>query len=170
METGETSQACGQTEPRAEHRWPQRLVGEWTFEGEAAMAPGTAPERFLGAERGRPIGGLWIQAEGQGEMPGGGAATTLTTLGYDPRRKRYVGTFIASMMTHLWIYDGALDAAARILTLDAEGPDMAVEGKLDKYQDVTELKSDNHRLLTSRVLSAGGTWATIMTAHYRRRV
>ena len=61
-------------------------------------------------------------------MPGGGPATTLMTLGYDPEKKRFVGTWIGSMMTHLWIYDGALDAAGKVLTLDAEGPSFAGDG------------------------------------------
>jgi hypothetical protein len=54
-------------------------------------------------------------------MPGG-AATTMMTLGYDPHRKRYVGTWIGSMMTHLWVYGCELDASERVLTLNAEGP------------------------------------------------
>ena len=44
------------------------------------------------------------------------------TLGYDPVQKRFVGTFIGSMMTHMWIYNGTLDAAGKVLTLDTEGP------------------------------------------------
>ena len=43
--------------------------------------------------------------------------TTLMTLGYDPRKKRFVGTFVGSMMTNLWIYDGELDKDERVLTL-----------------------------------------------------
>jgi Protein of unknown function (DUF1579) len=117
----------------------------------------------------RSLGGLWILAEGQGEMPGGGSATTLMTLGYDPQKKRYVGTWIGSMMTHLWVYDGALDATARVLALDTEGPDMAGEGKLAKYQDVIELKSDDHRVLTSHRLGDDGKWHWIMTANYMRK-
>ena len=154
METRGTNQECApKAEPQKEHRWLEKLVGEWTFEGEATMAPDKPPEKFRGIERVRSIGGLWIQAEGQGEMPGGGgAATTITTLGYDPHRKRFVGTFVASMMTHLWLYDGSLDAAERVLTLDTEGHDMSAEGKMAKYQDVIE--SDDHRVLRSRVLPA----------------
>ncbi len=171
METKKkTTQECGmQAEPQREHRWLQKLVGEWTFEGEATMTPGTPPEKFTGTESVRPIGDLWIQAEGQGEMPGGGAATSITTLGYDPHRKRYVGTFVASMMTHLWVYDGALDAAERVLTLDTEGPDMVAEGKMTKAQDVIELRTDDHRVLRSRMLGQDGKWHEIMTAHYRRK-
>ena len=156
-------------EPQKEHQWLQRLVGEWTYETEATIEPGKPPEKATGTESVRSLGGLWILAEGQGEMPGGGAATTLMTLGYDPRKKRYVGTWIGSMMTHLWVYDGALDAAGRVLTLESEGPGMAAEGKMAKYRDVIELKSDDHRVLTSHVLGDDGKWHAFMTAHYRRR-
>ena len=53
----------------------------------------------------------------------------IMTLGYDPQKKRYVGTWIGSMMTHLWVYDGALDAAGKVLTLDAEGPAWPATGR-----------------------------------------
>ena len=93
----------------------------------------------------------------------------ILTLGYDPSRKRFVGTWVGSMMTHLWVYDGALDAAGTVLTLDAEGPGFADKGKTAKYQDVVEFRSDDHRVLTSRVLGDDGTWHGFMTAHYRRK-
>jgi hypothetical protein len=67
------------------------------------------------------------------------------------------------------VYDGALDAAERVLTLDTEGPDFSAEGKTAKYKDVIEFKSDDHRVLTSHMLGDGGVWHVIMTAHYRRR-
>jgi len=156
-------------EPQKEHAWLQQLVGEWTFDVEATMEPGCAPGHFQGTESVRSIGGLWIVAEGKGEMPGGGTATSMMTLGYDPQKKRYLGTWIGSMMTHLWIYDGALDAAEKVLTLDTEGPDMTAEGKLAKFKDVFEVKSDDHRLLTSHMLDANGDWHHFMTAHYLRR-
>jgi hypothetical protein len=102
-------------------------------------------------------------------MPGGGAATTLMTVGYDPRTGRYVGTWIGSMMAHLWIYDGELDAAGRILTLEAEGPHMTVEGKLARYRDAIELEGADRRLLRSRMLGDDGEWREFMVAHYRRK-
>ena len=108
------------TVPQQEHQWLQQLVGEWTYVADVTMEPGKSPETFNGTESVRSLGGLWILAEGQGEMLGCGVATTLLTLGYDPQKQRYVGTWIGSMMTHLWVYDGAMDAAGRLLTLDAE--------------------------------------------------
>jgi Protein of unknown function (DUF1579) len=155
-------------EPQKEHQWLQQFVGEWTYEAEATMAPGQPPSKFEGSESVRSLGGLWILAEGQGEMPGCGAATTALTLGYDPQQQRYVGTWIGSMMTQLWVYDGALDAAGRVLTLHAEGPHMAAEGQMAKYKDVVEFKSEDHRVLTSHMLGEDGEWHEFMVAHYRR--
>jgi hypothetical protein len=170
METSKTEQQSKTTAtPQKEHRWLQRLIGEWSSETEASMGPDKPPEKSTGTESVRSLGGLWIVAEGQGEMPGAGHATTLMTLGYDEKKARYVGTWIGSMMTQLWIYDGALDANERILTLESEGPSMDDEGKTAKYRDVIELKGDDHRVLTSHVLGSDGKWHAFMTAHYRRR-
>lgn len=156
-------------EPQKEHAWLERLVGEWTYETEAVAEPGKPPERCGGTESVRSLGGLWILAEGRGEMPGGAPALMLMTLGYDPQRKRFVGTWIGSMMTHLWVYDGALDAAGRVLSLESDGPSMAGDGKMARFRDAIELTSDDHRVLTSSVLGEDGAWRQFMTATYRRK-
>jgi hypothetical protein len=159
-----------QAELQQEHHWLHKLVGEWDCVAECSMGPGEPPSTFRGSESVRSLGGLWVVAEGQGEMPGGGTATTIMTLGYDPQRQRYLGTWVGSMMTHLWVYDGALDASGTVLTLDTAGPSFPGSGKeLAKYQDVIELRSDDHRVHTSRVLGDDGEWHEFMTAHYRRK-
>lgn len=168
MATTETEAPPIQAEPTQKHQWLQRLVGEWTYEAHAVMAPGQPAEAFSGRESVRPIGDLWIVATGQGDIPGGIPATTVLTLGYDPRTKRYIGTWVGSMMTHLWVYDGEMDDAQRVLTLNSEGPDMVTEGRMAKYKDVVELRDDSHRVLTSYRLGEGGQWAEIMYADYRR--
>lgn len=156
-------------EPQQEHQWLHQLVGEWTSVVEATMGPDKPPEKFTGTETVRSLGGVWVLCEGRGEMPGGGTANTIMTLGYDPVKKRFVGTFIGSMMTHLWIYDGALDPAGKVLTLEAEGPNFSVEGKTTQYKDVIEFKSDDHRVLTSHMVGEDGKWLQFMTANYRRK-
>lgn len=156
-------------EPQKEHQWLQKFVGEWTFDAEAFMTPNGEPMKHSGMESVRSLGGLWILGEGRGEMPGCGSATMILSLGYNPQTKRFIGTWIGSMMTHLWVYDGSLDEAGNVLTLDTEGPDMAGEGKLAPYRDVVEFKSDDHRILRSQTPAADGGWRTFMTAHYRRK-
>jgi hypothetical protein len=108
--------------PQKQHEWLQKLIGEWTYETEVPAHGNQPASKTTGTESVRSLGGLWVLAEAQGKMPGGGQATSLTTLGYDTATKRFVGTWIGSMMAHLWIYDGELDPAEKVLTLSAEGP------------------------------------------------
>ncbi|MDG3007734.1 DUF1579 domain-containing protein [Paludisphaera mucosa] len=153
--------------PQKEHRWLDRLVGDWTFEGEcAAMGPGQPPMKYVGVETVRSLGGLWTVGEGENEMPEGGVGKSVMTLGYDPASRCYVGTFIASMMTHLWIYNGSLEGD--VLELDAEGPGFTGEGAR-KYRDSIEFTDDDHRTLKSHALGDDGAWQLFMTARYTRK-
>ncbi|MFN2555395.1 MAG: DUF1579 domain-containing protein [Nitriliruptorales bacterium] len=128
-----------------------------------------SPEEAEGTESVRPLGDLWILAEGQGDVPGGGAAAAIMTLGHHPHKNRYVGTWIGSTMTHLWVCDGSLDAAGRVLTLETEGTHMDAGGQMAQYKDVIEFKSDDHRVLTSHMLGDDGEWHRFMTGNYRRK-
>ena len=122
-------------EPQKEHQWLQQLVGDWTYESDASMGPDKPSQKFRGTERVRSIGGLWIVAEGEGEMPGGGPAQMMLTLGYGPKKRKFVGTWLGSMMTDLWVYEGSLDEAGKVLTLATEGPDFSQEGKTAQYRE-----------------------------------
>jgi hypothetical protein len=155
-------------EPTKQHKWLEQLLGDWTYESDCMMGPDKPREKFKGTESVRSVGGIWVIGEGQGEMPGGGMATMIITLGYDPRTERFVGTWLGSMMTHLWVYDGELDAEGKALSLYAEGPDFCNEGKMAKYKDVITIKGDGHRTLTSHGLGEDGKWKEFMAAEYRR--
>ncbi|MGV3723062.1 MAG: DUF1579 domain-containing protein [Actinomycetota bacterium] len=157
-----------QAEPQKEHQWLQRMVGEWTSRMEMSAGPEDPGCGCGGTEVVRSIGGVWVQGEGTGEMPDGNASTTIITLGYDPQKQRFVGTFIGSMMTNLWVYEGELNADGTRLTLDTEGPDFAGQGKIVKYQDIIEFRSDDHRVMMSQTLGDDGEWHPFMTAHYHR--
>lgn len=154
--------------PQQEHAWLQKLVGNWTFESQCVGEPGQPAQTYKGRETVKSLGGLWIVGEGEGEMPGGGSAKMMITLGFDPQRSRFVGTWVGAMMTHLWVYEGELDTAKRVLTLNAEGPSFTDPTKRASYQDIIEVVSDDHRILTSRTRGDDGQWTQFMTAHYRR--
>jgi hypothetical protein len=156
-------------DPQKQHQWLQKLVGEWTTESECPAGPDKPAQKLIGSESVRSLGPVWVVCDGKGEMPGGGPAIMMMTLGYDPLKKRFVGTWIGSMMTYLWIYDGDLDASEKVLTLSADGPDFTTEGKMAKYRDVIEFKGDDHRTLTSHCLGTDGKWKQFMVAHYRRK-
>ena len=158
------------TDPHPQHRWLQKLLGDWTSESDAPPEPGKPPAKLRGTETGRSLGDLWVVLEGRGDMPGGGTAHMMMTLGFDPLKNRFVGTWVGSMMTHLWVYDGSLDAAGKVLTLETEGPDFANDlKKMVRYRDVIEFKSDDHRVLTGQTIGPDGKWHVHMTAHYYRK-
>lgn len=171
--TTESTEDCPMfAKAQREHERLRRLIGEWTWEGECNMGPDQPTWINTGTERFRAIGDLWVIGEGDSKMPDGGKSINVMTLGYDPQAKQYVGSFIASVMTHLWVYErGELDASGRVLTLYAEGPSMSPDanGTMIQYRDVIEFKSDDHRVMTSSMRNADGTWAQIMQAEYRRK-
>lgn len=154
--------------PQEQHEWLRRLVGDWVYESGAPAEPGEPAETVTGRETVRSLGDIWIIAESEGEMPGGGAGRMVMTLGYDPAEQRFIGTWLGSMMHHLWVYRGDLDATGRVLTLEASGPDFQDPSATRQYRDIIEVVDENERLLISRILGDDGEWREIMRARYRR--
>jgi hypothetical protein len=115
------------------------------------------------------LGDLWAICEMEGEMPDGGTGQMIMTLGFDAAKGKFVGTFVGGMMTFLWVYEGELDAAGKVLTLNVEGPSFAGDGTMAKYQDIIEIKGPNERTLSSQALGPDGKWNRFMTATYKRK-
>lgn len=160
-----------QAKPVKQHAWLQKLVGEWVFESDMPAKPGEKPKKFKGKERVSSMGGLWVLLNGSGEMPGGGKATMLMTVGYDSAKKKFVGSWVGSMMHNMWVYEGELKG--KVLTLNTVGPSWTKEGKVQpgksaKYRDVITVEGPNKRRLDSFV-QAGSKWMPIMSARYTRK-
>lgn len=154
--------------PGREHDWLQQLVGEWTFESDCIAGPDQPRIKSAGRERVRSLGGLWTIGEGEGEMPGTNEFhRSVMTLGFDPAKGRFVGSFIASMMTTLWLYEGDLDESGTKLVLEAEGPAMTGSGEA-LYRDVIEVVGPDHKRMISYLQAEDGGWTEFMTANYAR--
>lgn len=149
--------------PRAEHGFLEKMVGSWDVTSDMS---GEKPW----VENVRSLQGIWIIAEGSGEMPGeeGGPATTMLTLGFDAAKGKYVGTWFGSMMDNLWVYEGEVEPDGRTLSLYTVGPSMSGEGMADYREQITFL-SDDHRTFNSSAKQPDGSWKQFMEAHYRRR-
>jgi hypothetical protein len=154
-----------------DHHWLRRFLGEWTYESSCEMGPGQPPMRASGRERVRMLGDLWVVGESEGEMPGGpdGAPATMTaiiTLGFDPAKGRYVGTWVGSPMASMFVYEGQREGDR--LPLDTVGPSFEDHAKLAHYQDVVTFVNDHTRTLESRLRGNDGAWTTFMRATYTR--
>lgn len=157
-------------EVRKEHLWLQQLAGDWVMQPpEDGQGCGGEVSATPWVESIRMLHGLWLVAESSGEMPGGGPATCIMTLGYDPARQVFVGSWIGSMMTHMYVYEGHLDAAGRVLTLDCEGPDFQAPERATRYRDLLVLEGDGTRSGRSLMQAADGSWTEVMNLRFRRR-
>lgn len=153
-------------QPQQEHQWLQRLVGEWTYESECSMGPDQPSMKNTGREVVRSLGGLWTVGEWFMDDLKLETCDCILTLGYDPAREKYVGTFVSLMMTNLWTYEGTRDGD--VLTLDTEGPSMAGDGQLTRYQDIYTFVDNDHRTLTSQFRDDDGNWQAFMSSRYDR--
>lgn len=154
-------------EPQKEHTWLQKFVGRWESESEVIMEPGKPPVKSKGSESARMLGGFWIVSEGKGEMMGSPFSSVLT-LGYDPEKKQYIGTWVDSMTSKLWTYTGKVNDAGTTLTLESEGPCPLQPGKTIQFKETVEFKSADHRIFTSAMKGDDGQWVTMMTINSRR--
>jgi len=152
-----------------EHEWLQKFIGEWKATGEMPASTDQPAMSWTTTETGRLLGPLWMQAESRSTVPDGSPNIMQLTLGYDTNRKKFVGTWIGSMMDYLWVYEGELSADGKVLTLSATGPDMGKPGTTKAYRDIHTFMNDSHRILTSQMQDENGEWQQFMEAHYYRQ-
>ncbi len=159
------------SKPEQQHQWLKRFVGEWAFDSECFMGPDKPPAKSSGVEVVRMLGELWMVAEMHSEMPdGGGPMSAIMTVGFDPVRGKFIGTWVGSPMTALFVYEGVMtdSGGVQTLPLNTIGPSWADPTKTTQYQDVIELHGDDRRVLWSQALGDDGQWMRFMTANYRR--
>jgi hypothetical protein len=152
--------------PQKEHEWLHQLVGEWESESKASFAG----QEFgcKGTVKASMLGGFWVISEIKTDMMGS-EMTGLQTIGYDAAKKTYVGSWVDTMTDHQWIYRGSVDATGKILTLEADGPNMLSPGKTAKFRDVYEFKSKDEMAMTSQMQGEDGQWTTFMSGTARRK-
>jgi hypothetical protein len=153
--------------PVKEHEWLNKFIGNWEYDTEIFMEPGKPPMKTKGTETVRSLGGYWIVADGKSEMMGK-PFTSVLTLGYDPQAKKYIGTWVDSMGSTLWKYEGAVDSTGKILTLETEGPCPMKPEQIVKFNETTEFKNKDERVFTSKMMGDDGKWTTILRVTSRR--
>ena len=153
--------------PTEEHAWLQQFVGEWESTSKADMGPDKPPMECTGRIKARSLGGLWVIWELESEMMGT-PVRAVQTLGYDPEKKKFIGTWVDSLTNHMWQYEGSLDKTGKELTFEAEGPNFVLAGKTSRFRDTYRFKSKDELVLTSAMLNEDGKWVTFMTGVVKR--
>jgi hypothetical protein len=152
--------------PQSEHQWLDQLIGEWHFEHRCTMPDGTE-SATSGKMTCRSLGGMWLIGESSGNTDGPDAWTSIMTVGFDPAKNQYVGTFIGSMMSNIWPYHGVLDEAGQKLALYSEGPKFDGSG-IGKYRDTIEIMDANTWLFISEMQADDDQWIQILDGKHVR--
>ncbi len=164
------STAPAMSEPGSEHKWLQQFEGEWTTTmNPVGPAAGNADsqEEPNGKMSSKMLGGFWMVNNFELDM-GGTTMHAIQTIGYDTEKKKYIGTWVDSMMNHMWHYEGVVEASGKKILLEADGPNIMGGEGMARFRDSYEFKSADHIILTSETLSEG-KWTTFMTMDIRRK-
>lgn len=152
--------------PGPEHALLARDVGTWDATVEMRMAPGDKPQASKGLEQSRLLGGLWLITDFKSEIMGQ-PFEGRGVLGYDPGKKKYVGTWVDSMSLSISPSEASYDATTRTLSGWMEGPDMS--GKIVRSRETTVWKNDDTRVFTIYSTTPDGVEFPGLQITYTRR-
>lgn len=151
-----------------QHQWLRKYLGTWAYASMCPTEPGGEPQKFEGRETVRMIGDFWVVGEAVGAMPDGSEARMITTVGYDPAKERFVGSWIGSMMHHMWIYEGWLEGDDT-LVLESTGPAWGEPTpRMTKFRDTTTFRGADLRIMRGTMLQSDGSWTQMMEMEFRR--
>lgn len=154
--------------PEPEHQLLKKFEGKWDVDNRTVAAPGQPEAQCKGESTAKMLGDFWIVVEAHNTMEGT-KIEAFQTIGYDAKKKKYVGTWVDSMFNHLWHYEGSFDKASNTLVLEATGPDMMNPEKQASYRDSYEFKSPDHIVATSSMKDEKGEWVLFMKGNLKKK-
>jgi hypothetical protein len=153
-----------------EHKLLKKDVGVWEAEMKTWMeGPDKEPMVSKGVERTHAVGDYWIVSTYEGDFAGQ-TFVGHSQMGYDPAKKKFIGTWIDSMSTSLAQMDGTYDEATQELTMVMTMLDPAT-GKDTKAKTVSKYIDDNTRQFTMYMETpgVGEGWMKSMEVTYKKR-
>ncbi len=155
--------------PTAEHKILAADEGTWDATVKAYMGgPDAEPSVSKGTEVNEVMpGGMWVLSKFDSEF-GGMKFQGRGQFGYDPTRKKYVGTWLDSMAPNLSVLEGSYDARTRTMTFVGDGVDPASKVKYTQKM-VTVTKDDDNRVFTLYMKYEGRDEAKFMEITYKKR-
>ena len=140
--------------PSEEHKILKLEEGKWDAELTMFMGPDgpyDPPHQSKGQESNRMLGGFWIVSDFSGSFEGM-KFSGRGHFGYDPRKKKYVGTWIDSFSPNATKMVGTYDADKKTMTYETSS--VGMDGKPSKGKNVVVYGSDK-RVMTMYVAAPG---------------
>ena len=163
------AQAPEVPKPTKQHEELATEVGVWDADVTMWPAPGIEPMKSKAVETNKLFGKFWLMSQFDGDF-GGEKFTGHMMLGYDPAKKKYVGTWTDTMSPFLMTMEGDYDEATKTSTMIGAGTDWQT-GKPSKSKMVTRYESDDAKTFEMYVEKDGapGEWEKHMEIKYTRR-
>ena len=157
--------------PTPEHERLAKDVGTWDATIKTWMqGPKSEPSVSKGVEVAKLMpGGLWVLSEFHGKF-GDMAFHGQGQTGYDPAKKKYIGTWVDSMEPTIMITEGDFDPQTNTLTMTAKG--IATDtGKPYEAKMTSVYKDKDTRVFTMFMKSdqTGGEFSKFMEITYVKR-
>ncbi|WP_422928673.1 DUF1579 domain-containing protein [Singulisphaera sp. PoT] len=157
--------------PTAEHKILATEEGTWDADIKSyPNGPDSQPMASKGVEVNTVLtGGLWVASTFRSDF-GGMPFEGRGQFGYDPAKKKYVGTWIDSMSPSLSVLEGSYDAKTKTLTFTGDGV-CPIDGSKLAQRMVTVTKEDGSREFTLYMTGTmtGGKEAKVMEVVYTKR-
>jgi hypothetical protein len=153
--------------PTKEHKELESEVGTWDATVKTWIDPSGDPMESKGVETNKLMpGGLWLLSEFKGDF-GGMAFEGRGQTGYDPHKKKFIGTWIDSMTNGMMVMEGTYDEKSHTMTFTGTMFDEMRKADT-KFKMVSVAKDENTRVATMYTVD-GGKEVKNMEITYKKR-
>ncbi len=153
--------------PGDPHKRLASMVGSWTTKTKAWMEPDKPPMEGQGTcEQKMLLDGRYLQQEYTGDMMGE-PFTGINLIGYDNHTKKYVSTWIDSMSTGIYYFEGTASPDGKTITQESRYDD-PVRGPTT-WQSITRIVDDNTLEYEMYLTSKGGKKEKMMEMTVTRK-
>ncbi len=153
--------------PGEPHKLLAGLEGTWTTRTKSWMEPGTPPVETTGTcEQKMLLGGRYLQQEYTGDMMGE-PFTGINIMGYDNHTKKYMSTWIDTMSTGIYYFEGTASADDKTITQESSYDD-PVRGPM-VWRSVSRIKDDNTLEYEMYFIPEGGKEEKVMEMTVTRK-
>ena len=150
--------------PNDEHSRLMATVGVW--DAEISMATPDGNTASTGVENVKKLGELWTVADFEYEFMGV-PVQGHGTMGYDPAKKKYIGTWVESGSPFISTLEGEYDEEKNAIVYKMQGKDP--EGNDAEYRIITAAQDDTHRSFELHAKIGEDEYMKVLTINYTKR-
>jgi hypothetical protein len=153
--------------PGAPHQLLAGMAGSWSVKGTCSMEPGGSTVEHTGTSEQRMIlGGRFLQQEFSGEMMGS-PFTGIGYMGYDNHTRKYVSTWLDSMGTGIYYFEGTAGTDGKSITQTCSYDD-PVRGPV-QWRSVTRIVDESHLAFEMYITDQSGKEDKMAEMEYTRK-